>query len=175
MEIHLLVLEGKHKGVKIRLPRIQFVIGRDEKCHLRPASTDVSRYHCAIARMGHRVLVRDLNSANGTLVNGEKVSGTITVHDGDRLEVGPLKFRFEFKIDAVQATEESDSSLRWLLRSPDTDEVQALDPSKDTAIISVSLFEQAEEGRTGEKQDSRATAVAGEYLQEYLHRKKTSK
>ena len=68
---------------EIPLPSSQFVIGRKSECHLRPKSEKVSKLHCAIGRKGGRVVVLDLKSRNGTLINGD--------HAGRLIEAAGLK------------------------------------------------------------------------------------
>ena len=92
MELNLIVAEGKHECKVIPIPGKQFVIGRHQKCQLRPASESVSKHHCAILTHGSRVLVRDFESSNGTFVNGERVRGDRELRNEDCLEVGPLVF-----------------------------------------------------------------------------------
>lgn len=45
-----------------------------------------------ISRDESKVTVRDMGSRNGTLVNGEKIEGTVELASGDEITVGPLKF-----------------------------------------------------------------------------------
>ena len=92
MNLSLVVSTGANQGKVITVPGTQFIIGRDEGCHLRPASPAVSKKHCAVFIRNGQVFVRDLGSTNGTLVNDEAVSGDRPVKDGDRLKVGPLDF-----------------------------------------------------------------------------------
>jgi len=94
MKLSLVVLTaGKVEGKVIPIARSPFVIGRDPKCHLRPASAIISKRHCALLTEGGKVSVRDFGSTNGTLVNGKRVQGDAELHHGDRLQVGPLTFR----------------------------------------------------------------------------------
>ena len=169
MDVRLLVLEGQQIGKRIRLPAAPFIIGRDEKCHLRPASPDVSRFHCAIAQMGNWLFVRDLGSENGTYINDLKLSGTARVLFGDRLKVGPLSFQL---LEGPQKPRKvEDSGPIWLVRQPDPTETAALDPSLDTVNL-----EQGDQSSyaphaevEGGPQD--VSVVAGEFLREYLNRR----
>lgn len=176
MRVRLLVINGKHKGLEIKLPYTQFVIGRDQRCHLRPASTDISRCHCAIARHGRVVQVCDLKSANGTFVNGQRVSGIVRVHDGDVLTVGPL--RLQFLIEAETTAEPgSDIHLDWLVREPDADEEAALDASKNTTLDLPAYSGDLAPRKYATRGDfsgvdTPMTAVGGQYLREYLFRRR---
>ncbi len=90
---HLIIQTGKHKGRKLKLrPGEDLVIGRDESCQLRLASTDVSRRHCAIKFDQSQVTVTDLGSRNGTFVDGFLIEKTTVMKPGSKLQVGPLEF-----------------------------------------------------------------------------------
>lgn len=93
MQVTLLVVaEGKWKGKTIPARPLPFLIGRDSKCHLRPASPLVSKRHCAILVRDNKVFVQDLNSTNGTFVNDRQIKGEVEVKNEDRLIIGPLAF-----------------------------------------------------------------------------------
>lgn len=92
MDIRLKVLEGASAGQQIRIDRPRFFIGRAEDCQLRPKSEMVSRHHCAVMIDESAVVLRDLGSRNGTLVNGERVIGERELLTGDQLQIGPLRF-----------------------------------------------------------------------------------
>ncbi|HVX64610.1 MAG TPA: FHA domain-containing protein [Pirellulales bacterium] len=100
MELRLKVLVGKSAGQEVLIPGPKFFIGRAEDCQLRPRSDLISRHHCALLIEESFVAVRDFGSKNGTLVNGERVSGERELKAGDRLTVGPL----EFEVCLVTAT-----------------------------------------------------------------------
>lgn len=92
MQVRLKVIRGASEGAEIQLPRSEFVIGRSDGCHLRPHSDMVSRRHCAFEAGESKVVVRDLGSKNGTLVNGQRIEGEQTLRMGDVIKVGPLEF-----------------------------------------------------------------------------------
>jgi predicted component of type VI protein secretion system len=96
MKLSLVVASGVHQGKAIAVPGTQFVIGRDEGCHLRPASPAISKKHCILFVRGERAFVRDMESTNGTFVNDEQIAGERELADGDRLRVGPLDFSVAF-------------------------------------------------------------------------------
>lgn len=92
----LIVEGGKYDGRKLRLPlHGTIVVGRDQDCQLRLASTAVSRHHCQFMLDGPALRIRDLGSNNGTWVNGERISETVELKPGDRIQVGPMRLRVE--------------------------------------------------------------------------------
>lgn len=88
----LIIHSGKHQGKKLLLPQADIVIGRDEVCQIRLGSSDVSRRHCVLRPSGEGFLVRDLNSRNGTLINGRRIESETRLEPGDLLQVGPISF-----------------------------------------------------------------------------------
>jgi pSer/pThr/pTyr-binding forkhead associated (FHA) protein len=100
MEVKLIVASGKNQGKEIPLSGKQFLIGRGEGCHLRPASERISRKHCAIIVAEGLVIARDLGSTNGTSVNGERITGDRELKNGDKLNVGGvLEFVIQYSVD----------------------------------------------------------------------------
>lgn len=67
------------------------IIGRKLDADLRIPTSDVSREHCEVTHNDVIVTVRDLGSANGTFVNGRRITET-QIRPGDRLSVGPVVF-----------------------------------------------------------------------------------
>lgn len=92
MKVKLTVVQGKPEGKEFVLPVNPFVIGRGEKCHLRPNNDAVGEKHCAIIAKADGVVVRDLGSPTGTLINGQKIEADTAVKTGDLLQIGPLVF-----------------------------------------------------------------------------------
>src|SRR5205085_10390360 len=92
LEVELRVLEGKQQGKAIPLHVRQFLIGREQDCHLRPNSDLVSRHHCVFTIDDFSIRLRDLGSTNGTFVNGERLQGQTMLKAGDHVVVGKLSF-----------------------------------------------------------------------------------
>jgi pSer/pThr/pTyr-binding forkhead associated (FHA) protein len=94
MQLQLKVLSGNHAGKLIAVNHDKFIIGRSEGCHLRPKSDSISRKHCAILHKEGKVLLVDLKSRNGTLVNDKKLEPTKAkvLKDGDKIQIGKLEF-----------------------------------------------------------------------------------
>lgn len=70
---------GREAGLPISLPNEQ----------------TLSRQHAQIEREGGRVVLRDLQSTNGTFVNGSKVADDVELRPGDSVQFGAVRFRFE--------------------------------------------------------------------------------
>lgn len=92
LKVNLIVVSGKPEGKVIPLTASVFRIGRDESCHLRPNSVEVSRRHTEITVTDMDVIVADLGSRNGTLVNGTLITAPHRLKSGELLKVGPLTF-----------------------------------------------------------------------------------
>ena len=90
MKISLVVASGVHQGKPIAIPGTQFLIGRDEGCHLRPASPAISKKHCLLLVRDNKAFVRDLESTNGTFVNGERTE-VARLASGDTLQIGRVE------------------------------------------------------------------------------------
>jgi len=92
MKVQLVVVQGKPEGKVIPLLGPIFKIGRGETCHLRPNSELVSREHAEFTVTADSVVVKDLDSRNGTLVNGKALTEAYTLKDRDLVQVGNLTF-----------------------------------------------------------------------------------
>src|SRR5580698_2078938 len=71
-------------------------IGRAPGCELQIDSQSVSRNHAMILKGARELIVEDLNSTNGVMVNGRKVTRHLLA-DGDTLTVGEIQFRCVIK------------------------------------------------------------------------------
>ena len=57
----------------------------------------VSSKHCEISVRDGKFYIRDLQSANGTYVNGSKILAETEIYSGNILKLGRLELRFEVK------------------------------------------------------------------------------
>jgi transcriptional regulator with GAF, ATPase, and Fis domain len=89
----LLVLSGPLKDSTIPLPEGEITIGREASNGIAVADPSVSRRHCAVLGQDGKFQVRDLDSRNGTLVNGAGVQEHCLQH-GDEIAAGDSSFLF---------------------------------------------------------------------------------
>jgi chromosome segregation ATPase len=68
-------------------------IGRATGCELQIDSGSVSRHHALVVVGPRETIIEDLNSTNGVLVNGRKVTRQ-TLSDGDAITIGETQFRY---------------------------------------------------------------------------------
>ncbi|MDX1963309.1 MAG: FHA domain-containing protein [Pirellulales bacterium] len=144
MELTLKVLTGKYSGQVIKVHHEKFLIGRGEQCHLRPHSDAISRQHCALSQRGADVIVEDLGSRNGTIVNGEKITGPTVIHSGDQLIIGQLVFEVVMPLvrktsaptgDTVSSTAKVDTtSMKPAAAPPASPPAQGVPATKPVAV-----------------------------------------
>lgn len=83
-------------GSVFLIPEGESVVGRDATADLSLAGeSTVSRRHAQLIREGDRVRIQDLGSTNGAYVNGAKVESSLELHDGDQVQFGAVRRRFE--------------------------------------------------------------------------------
>ena len=75
--------------------RTKTTLGRDGACDVALDSPLLSRRHAEISGEGGAFSVRDLDSTNGTFVNGERVTRSRRLAANDQLRIGPYTFTFD--------------------------------------------------------------------------------
>jgi pSer/pThr/pTyr-binding forkhead associated (FHA) protein len=84
------VLSGFYEGLEVLLDRERIVIGRGRKADLALAEATISRAHAAIGFDGETFYIEDLNSTNGTLVNGSRIVRQ-PLKTQDEIQMGKLR------------------------------------------------------------------------------------
>lgn len=110
MDINLVLLKknGSHKFFP--LPSSVTVIGRRHSCDLCIPLMSVSRRHCQLNYDDGVLKIRDLDSRNGTYLNGKRIDEAV-IQAGDSIKIGPLTFVLQ--IDGQpQTIAEPDSAVR---------------------------------------------------------------
>jgi pSer/pThr/pTyr-binding forkhead associated (FHA) protein len=92
MQLRLKVIGGKNDGREIEIKGAEFTIGRGDDVNLRPQSDLISRRHCSLGIRDGKAYLKDLNSSNGTYLNGNRIQGEVQLNVRDRLRVGRLQF-----------------------------------------------------------------------------------
>ena len=82
-EVVTLTVDGQEYPLTAR----RVVLGRSRECDIRVPDANVSRRHAEVRQEGATYWVVDLDSTNGTEVNGRRVDRA-KVSDGDRIRIG---------------------------------------------------------------------------------------
>jgi pSer/pThr/pTyr-binding forkhead associated (FHA) protein len=70
-------------------------IGRSKESDVQIDDRYASGLHARVFARGGRHFVEDMNSTNGTLLNGATLEGEAELIDGDAVQIGDTEFRFE--------------------------------------------------------------------------------
>jgi pSer/pThr/pTyr-binding forkhead associated (FHA) protein len=81
-ELPRLVLAAENSRKRVVLDG-EMLVGRDPSCAIPINSLHISRYHAKISQTPEGFFVEDLNSANGTYINGLKLTGKCVLQIGD--------------------------------------------------------------------------------------------
>ncbi len=93
MNPRIIAVEGPHRGHVFDLTD-EVSIGREPANTIFIPAGSVSRRHCDIQKTGAGFQIRDLNSRNGTFVNGLPVTERMLAH-GDEIRLGDCYFLFQ--------------------------------------------------------------------------------
>src|SRR5258706_10540413 len=100
----LVVLSEGLTGRSYELKVEKTTIGRLEDNSFQIAEQSVSSHHCEMLLRGSDVIVKDLNSTNGTFINGEKITEA-ALKPGQILRLGQVEMRLESGAAATASTE----------------------------------------------------------------------
>lgn len=98
----LVVLTAGMTGRTHELKVEKTTIGRLEDNDFQIPEPSVSSHHCEILLRGSEVLIRDLNSTNGTFINGEKITESVLKPD-QTLRLGQIELRLETGVAGAAA------------------------------------------------------------------------
>jgi hypothetical protein len=87
-------------GIRYALEEDEATIGRGAACEIRLSDPKVSRSHARIFLESGQVILEDLKSAHGVLVNGQKI-GKVQLADGDKIQLGNTHLVLEIVQDAI--------------------------------------------------------------------------
>jgi len=117
MDINLVLFKKDGDFKSFPVNRSAVTIGRSHNCDFQIPVISVSKKHCKLICKSDTVTIRDLDSRNGTLVNGKLIHET-TVNPGDSIEIGPLVFVIQINNEPA------------VLKNPKLPENEKADPKK---------------------------------------------
>src|SRR5688572_26432687 len=110
MSFRLVALTGPQQGMIFPMSGDEITIGRDPSNPLCITDPSSSRKHCSISLTAEGFRLKDLDSKNGTFVNGIPVRERLLQH-GDRLQVGDSAFVFLTHSDEPMLQQENQSQI----------------------------------------------------------------
>jgi two-component system cell cycle response regulator len=111
---YLIVLAGSNVGEMYRLEEGETFLGRGQNATVKLIDDGISRRHARIVQQNGEVLIEDLKSSNGTIVNGAPVSMQL-LKDGDKIRLGSttvLKFTYNDQLDESFQQQMYEAALR---------------------------------------------------------------
>ncbi|MCH2202119.1 MAG: FHA domain-containing protein [Fuerstiella sp.] len=111
----------QNKQAWIRGNSVTYPIGQQGKTHIGRSiesnlrlfeDTSVSPKHCVVAFVNDRLEVTDLNSRNGTTVNGNRISGPTPLYHQDTIRVGETDLTVLFHLNRDDRITPSEFTLR---------------------------------------------------------------
>jgi ABC transport system ATP-binding/permease protein len=101
MSLAFLVVQGS-SGTQTQHPIVgSLTIGRSQAADLALSDPSVSRKHASLRLDGATVVIEDLDSANGTFVNGEQIADPVRLESGDVIVLGSTEL--ELRVETAEA------------------------------------------------------------------------
>jgi hypothetical protein len=126
----LVVLSEGFTGLAHELQAEKLSIGRIEDNSFQISEASVSSHHCEIIKRGEEFLVRDLNSTNGTFIDGEQITEAV-LKPGHILRLGQVEVRLETAATGAAAAKKP---LEKTMVLPQGVRPQELDPAQRQAV-----------------------------------------
>ena len=111
--MQLIIINASGEEVKVPFLRDEISVGRQEGNTIRLQDRNISRRHARLKRIAEKVFIEDLDSYNGVMLNGNKVTRREVVYVGDTVQIGDFTIKFSaldkdalapLNLDAVEAT-----------------------------------------------------------------------
>ena len=93
LQASLVIVEGQAQGMEYPVTKTYTVIGRDKDADITPRDSRISRRHAVIVYLDGSYILKDLDSTNGTIMNGAFIKQANLRH-GDKFRVGETTFQF---------------------------------------------------------------------------------
>ncbi|MEM7808923.1 MAG: FHA domain-containing protein, partial [Planctomycetota bacterium] len=132
----LLVLQGPDRGKRFELPDRPALVGR-ERANVRLDDNTCSRRHAELrpAAYGDRWTLKDLGSANGTWLNGQRVlTQPIDIKSGDQIRIGSTLLLFGAAAGVSRETTKS-VALETAESGMDSSIISTLPATSDDSIV----------------------------------------
>lgn len=104
--VRLVISDNEGTTTVVPLLRDEITIGRKEGNTIRLTERNISRQHAHLVKQNGVYKLRDLDSYNGVLVNGQRVQGESAINTGDQIQIGDYTILVEEEAPKVVAADE---------------------------------------------------------------------
>ncbi len=139
MPFDLTIAEGKGRGQRFSFDAPDVTIGRGAENDVVLYDPGVSRTHARIQLQGADYFLLDNGSANGTDLNGAIIQGATLLHEGDRIRLGPILFRFDARKAAAAPSDSTRITSAPIAPKPPA----AAEPRREETRVTAMPAEQA--------------------------------
>lgn len=154
MNITLIVIKGDDNGKTFRLIGGDVkLVGRSSGASIILQDGGISRQHCRIGVHPQGLMIEDMNSKNGTAVNGQRIRGKTVLADADTIELGRTVLKVRIEPAPAEADEIPVAEILADRPSPPDSGLQIEAPA-----IDVNLEAFPGDGASGEQQSSGSAA-----------------
>jgi pSer/pThr/pTyr-binding forkhead associated (FHA) protein len=87
----LTIADGAEAGAVIEVPKGELTFGRAQSCNVVLGSGLISKVHARVQRTPNQIVLQDLQSINGTFVNGSRVDSVVVLKNGDRINFAGVR------------------------------------------------------------------------------------
>jgi len=102
----VIYMRGGQPGKCFKLHDAPVRIGREHDNDIQLDDRGVSRRHARIERLDDRLVLMDVGSTNGTILNGVELQGTAELKNGDQIKIGSTIFKYLSATDLEAALHE---------------------------------------------------------------------
>jgi len=103
--VRLVISDTEGATTVVPLLRDEVTIGRKEGNTIRLTERNISRRHAQLVRVGTVYKLRDLDSYNGVLINGQRVQGETDISIGDQIQLGDYTILVEEEVQKAPIPE----------------------------------------------------------------------
>lgn len=103
--VRLVISDTEGATTVVPLLRDEVTIGRKEGNTIRLTERNISRRHAQLVRVGSVYKLRDLDSYNGVLINGQRVQGETDISIGDQIQLGDYTILVEEEVQKLPVPE----------------------------------------------------------------------
>jgi pSer/pThr/pTyr-binding forkhead associated (FHA) protein len=90
----LTVRQRDNESATLQFDEMKITIGRSSRNGVCISDPFASRFHAEIKHEGAQVLLIDAGSANGTFLNGQRVTAAIPLRPGDLIRIGQTEIEY---------------------------------------------------------------------------------